>query len=102
MTISDLSLLADYANTAVLAACRTLVVESENRPRRGRFLPDSPPHGYFMRQETGKKGAGAVDLQPTIPKSDRLLGKSNELGENLYQTKRTSMMPRETTLPFET
>ncbi len=55
-----------------------------------------------MRQETGKKGAGAVDLQPTIPKSDRLLGKSNELGENLYQTKRTSMMPRETTLPFET
>jgi hypothetical protein len=26
-----------------------------------------------MGQETGKKGAGAVDLQPTIPKSDRLL-----------------------------
>jgi hypothetical protein len=26
-----------------------------------------------MGQEIGKKGAGAVDLQPTIPKSDRLL-----------------------------
>ncbi|MDP1559526.1 MAG: hypothetical protein Q8K59_09115, partial [Nitrosomonas sp.] len=46
---------------------------SENRPRRGRFLPISPPHGCSMGQEIGKKGAGAVDLQPTIPKSDRLL-----------------------------
>jgi len=26
-----------------------------------------------MGQEVGKKGAAAVDLQPTIPKSDRLL-----------------------------
>jgi hypothetical protein len=26
-----------------------------------------------MGQESGKKGAGAVDLQPTIPKPDRLL-----------------------------
>ncbi len=59
---------------AVLGACRTLVVDSENRPRRGHFLPDSPPHGCSMGQETGKKGAGAVDLQPTIPQSDRLLG----------------------------
>jgi hypothetical protein len=27
-----------------------------------------------MGQEAGEKGAGAVDLQPTIPKSDRLPG----------------------------
>ncbi len=60
-------------NALRLGACRTLVGDSENRPRRGRFLPDSPPHGCSMGQETGKKGAGAVDLQPTIPKSDRLL-----------------------------
>ncbi|MDP1558381.1 MAG: hypothetical protein Q8K59_11885, partial [Nitrosomonas sp.] len=46
-------------------ACRTLVVDSENRPRRGRFLPISPPHGCSMGQEIGKKGADAVDLQPT-------------------------------------
>jgi hypothetical protein len=59
-----------------LAACRALVVDSENRPRRGHFLPDSPPHGCSMGQETGKKGSGAVDLQPTIPKSDRLLGQN--------------------------
>jgi hypothetical protein len=26
-----------------------------------------------MGQEADKKGTGAVDLQPTIPKSDRLL-----------------------------
>ncbi len=56
-----------------LGACRALVVNSENRPRRGRFFPDSPPHSCSMGQETGKKRTGAVDLQPTIPKSDRLL-----------------------------
>jgi len=45
-------------------------------------LPDSPPHDCSMGQETGKKWAGGVDsplispgtLQPTIPKSDRLIG----------------------------
>ena len=56
-----------------LGTCRTLVVDSEKRPRRGRFLLDSPPHGCSMGQEAGKKGDGAVDLQPTIPESDRLL-----------------------------
>ncbi|MDP2432791.1 MAG: hypothetical protein Q8O33_12265 [Pseudomonadota bacterium] len=56
-----------------LAACRTLVVESEKRPRGGQFLPDSPPHSRTKGQEAGEKWAVAVDLQPTIPKSDRLL-----------------------------
>ncbi|MDZ4355755.1 MAG: DUF2064 domain-containing protein, partial [Variovorax sp.] len=31
-------------------ACRALVVDSENRPQRGHFLPDSPPHGCSMGQ----------------------------------------------------
>jgi hypothetical protein len=60
-----------------LAACRTLVVDSENRPRRGQFLPKfgnlAPPHSPAMVQGAGEKWTGAVDLQPTIPKSDRLL-----------------------------
>ncbi len=56
-----------------LGACRTLVVDSENRPRRARFLPASPPHSHSMGQEAGEKGAVAAGLQPTIPKSDRLL-----------------------------
>ena len=56
-----------------LAACRTLVVDSENRPRRGQFLPDLPPHSPAMGQKSGEKWTAAVDLQPTIPKSDRLL-----------------------------
>ncbi|MDO9227099.1 MAG: hypothetical protein Q8M09_13365 [Pseudomonadota bacterium] len=56
------------------AACRTLVVDSENRLRRGQFLPDSQPHSTAMGQEAGEKWTAAVDLQPTIPKSDRLLG----------------------------
>jgi len=56
-----------------LGVWRTLVVDSENRPQRGHFLPDSPPHGHSMGQEAGEKGAAAVDLQPTIPKSGRLL-----------------------------
>ncbi|MGE4376331.1 MAG: sulfate adenylyltransferase subunit 1 [Burkholderiaceae bacterium] len=57
----------------VLGACRTLGVESENAPRRGQFLPDSPPHSGTMEQEAGKKWAAAAHSQPTISKSDRLL-----------------------------
>ena len=57
-----------------LAACRTLGVESEKVPQRGQFLPDSPPHSDAMGQEDGKKWAAAAHSQPTIPKSDRLLG----------------------------
>jgi len=56
-----------------LAACRTLVVDSENRPRRGEFLLDLPPHSPAMGQKAGEKWTAAVDLQPTIPKFDRLL-----------------------------
>ncbi|MGE4376087.1 MAG: hypothetical protein AB7E10_01790 [Burkholderiaceae bacterium] len=49
-------------------------VDSENAPRRGQFLPDSQPHSGAMGQEDGKKWAAAAHSQPTIPKSDRLLG----------------------------
>jgi len=59
---------------ALLAACRTLGVDSENGPQRGQFLPDLPPHSGAMGQEDGKKWAAAAHLQPAIPKSDRLLG----------------------------
>ncbi|MDF1482338.1 acyl-CoA dehydrogenase family protein [Extensimonas sp. H3M7-6] len=55
-------------------ACRTLGVESEKAPQRAQFLPDSPPHSGAMGQEDGKKWAAAAHSQPTIPKSDRLLG----------------------------
>jgi len=58
---------------AWLAACRTLVVDSEKRPQRAQFLPDSPPHSPAMGQEAGEKWAAAAVSQPTIPKSDRLL-----------------------------
>ena len=57
-----------------LAACRTWGVESENRPQRGQFLPHSPPHSPAMGQEGGEKWTAVADLQPTIRKSDRLLG----------------------------
>ena len=56
-----------------LGACRTWGVESEKRPRRGQFLPDSQPHSPAMGQEDGEKWTAAVNLQPTLPKSDRLL-----------------------------
>ncbi|RCX07283.1 ribosomal 50S subunit-recycling heat shock protein [Extensimonas vulgaris] len=58
----------------LLAACRTLGVESEKAPQRDQFLPDSQPHSGTMGQEDGKKWAAAAHSQPTIPKSDRLLG----------------------------
>ena len=47
---------------------------SENRPQRGQFLPDLQTHSPAMGQKGGEKWTAAVDLQPTIPKSDRLLG----------------------------
>jgi len=65
------------AEAAWLAACRTLGVESENRPQRGRFLPDLQAHSPAMGQKDGEKWTAAVDLQPTIPKSDRLLDWDN-------------------------
>ncbi|MFZ5488125.1 MAG: hypothetical protein ACOY5G_14190 [Pseudomonadota bacterium] len=49
-------------------------VDSEKAPQRGQFLPDSPPHRGAMGQEDDKKWAAAAHSQPTIPKSDRLLG----------------------------
>ena len=58
---------------ARLGACRTWGVESENRPQRAQFLPDLQAHSPAMGQKDGEKWTAAVDLQPTIPKSDRLL-----------------------------
>ncbi|MFZ5486262.1 MAG: DUF2946 family protein [Pseudomonadota bacterium] len=57
-----------------MGACRALGVESEKAPRRGQFLPDSPPHSGTMGQEAGKKWAAAAHSQPTMPNPDRLLG----------------------------
>ena len=56
-----------------LGACRTLGSDSEERPQRAQFLPDSPPHSRTMGQESGEKWSAAVASQPEIPKSDRLL-----------------------------
>ena len=58
----------------LLGACRTWGVESENWPQRGQFLPDLQPHSGAMGQKDGEKWTAAVNLQPTIPKSDMLLG----------------------------
>jgi len=70
------AVMAELQRLAGLAACRTLVVDSENGPRRGQFLPVSPGNSRTIAQESGEKWTGAVLSQPTIPKSDRLLGAS--------------------------
>ncbi len=59
--------------SCTLAACRTWGVESENQPQRGQFLPGLQAHSSAMGQKDGEKWAAAADLQPTTPKSDRLL-----------------------------
>lgn len=59
--------------TAPLGACRAWGVDRESRPQRDQFLPNSQPHSPAMGQEGGEKWAAAADLQPTLPKSDRLL-----------------------------
>ena len=56
-----------------LGACRAWDVESENWPQRGQFLPDLQAHSPAMGQKDGEKWTAAADLQPTYPKSDRLL-----------------------------
>ena len=71
--------LAAHRGVALLGACRTLDVDSENRPQRGQFLPGSQAHSTAMGQETGEKWTAAADLQPTLPKSDRLLGQTPSL-----------------------
>ena len=38
-------------------------------------LPDLQAHSRAMGQKAGEKWIAAVDLQPTTPKSDRLLGR---------------------------
>jgi excinuclease ABC subunit A len=62
-----------------LGACRTWGVESENWPQRGQFLPDLQPHSGAMGQKDGEKWTAAANLQPTIPKSDRLLEAKNTI-----------------------
>ena len=57
----------------ILGACRAWGVESENRPQRGQFLPGLQAVSPAMGQKDGEKWTAAADLQPTLPKSDRLL-----------------------------
>jgi len=64
-----------YGIAPFLGACRTWSVESENWPRRGQFLPALQAHSPAMGQKDGEKWTAAANLQPTISKSDRLLGR---------------------------
>ena len=68
-----------------LGACRTWGVESENRPQRGQFLPDLQAHSPSMGQKDGEKWTAAVDLQPTIPKSNRLLDSGIDAPQTLLR-----------------
>ena len=61
--------------------CRTWGGERENRPQPGQLVPGLQPHSKAMGQKDGvleerrsQKWTAAADLQPTISKSDRLLG----------------------------
>ena len=91
-------------------ACRTWGVESENRPQRGQFLLDLQAHSPAMGQNevsvetnlyssyvatkktvgakcgVAKKWTAAVDLQPTILKSDRLLASPSFVAKPQNQT----------------
>ena len=64
-----------------LGARRTWGVESEERPQRDQFLPHLQPHSGPMGQEGGENWAAAVDLQPTLPKSDGLPSGLQTIGE---------------------
>ena len=57
-----------------LGACQAWGVEGEIRPHRVPFLPSSQSHGWAMGQEHDEELTAAADLQPTLPRSARLLG----------------------------
>jgi hypothetical protein len=68
-----------------------LVVDSENWPQREQFLPYLQAHTLAMGQKGGvlderrsQKWTAAVNLQPTIPRSNRLLAKEKATGCGFY------------------
>ena len=58
---------------------------SENRPQRGQFLTDLQAHSPAMGQKDSEKWTAAVDLQPTIPKFDRLLDQNDHADLQQHQ-----------------
>jgi len=76
------------------AACRTSVVDSENRPLHAHFSPDSPQQGCSITQEVSQIGAVAAalplihpgTLQPTKQKSDHLLEQETTLLFSVHDT----------------
>ncbi|MCM2478168.1 UvrD-helicase domain-containing protein [Serpentinimonas maccroryi] len=66
--------LLDVLREGSLGAYGAWGAESENRPQRVQFLPDSQAHSPAMGQEGGEKWAAAAGLQPATPKPHRLLG----------------------------
>jgi len=61
-----------HEDAADLGAWAAEGVESENRPQRGQFLPNLPPHSPAMGQKDGEKWTAAGGLQPTTLLPPRL------------------------------
>ena len=57
----------------ILGACRAWSVEARIGPGKDSFCRIRRPTAVVMGQEAGEKWTAAVNLQPTIPKPDRLL-----------------------------
>ncbi len=62
-----------YLKITGLGACRTWGVEAKIDPSEDSFRPICRPIAEPMGQKAGEKWTAAVNLQPTLPKSDRLL-----------------------------
>ena len=65
---------AESGQLPFLGACRTWGVEAKFGPSEDSFCRVCRPIAVAMGQKAGKKWTAAAKLQPTIPKSDRLLG----------------------------
>ena len=71
----------EFRARRLLGTCRTWGVDSENLPQRGQFLSDLRTHSPIvgqkdavLKERRSQKWTASVDLQPTIPTSDKLLG----------------------------
>ena len=84
----------DEGATVFLGACRAWGVEAKIGPGEDRFCQVRRLIAEAMGQEAGEKWTAAVNLQPTLPKSDRLLDQlalsgadpDHSVGESRYIT----------------
>ena len=78
--------------SSALGACRTWGVEAKFGPSEDSFCRICRPIAVAMGQKAGEKWTAAAKLQPTFPKSDRLLVRTGRKPDQAAATKHEALM----------